>query len=63
MILYKSFFKRAIALTTQTPHRMVTDSHWCETLTANVRQVIVSCYEKNFVRKCLYDFYGEILKQ
>lgn len=42
-------------------HRMVTDKAWRESLAANAREMIASRYEQSFVRKCLYDFYREIL--
>lgn len=43
--------------------RMVTDDEWRKQLTSNARALIASRYEQSFVRNCLYDFYGEILKK
>lgn len=41
--------------------RMIEDSQWRETLASNARRLIASRYEQSFVRKCLYDFYHEIM--
>lgn len=43
--------------------RMVADEEWRESLSTNARELIASRYEQSFVRKCLYDFYKEILNQ
>ncbi len=43
--------------------RMVTDTEWRKRLAANARALIASRYEQSYVRKCLYDFYDEILKK
>lgn len=42
--------------------RILTDKKWRDSLAANAREMIVSRYEQSFVRRCLYDFYDEILK-
>lgn len=42
--------------------RMLTDSAMREKMKQNARPMIESRFEKSFVRKCLYDFYDEILK-
>lgn len=44
-------------------NRMATDRVWRESLAANARPLIASRYEQSFVRKCLYDFYQEILSK
>lgn len=41
--------------------RMVTGREWRESFAANARAFIASRYEQGFVRKCLYDFYEEIM--
>lgn len=41
--------------------RMVFDTEWRETMARNAREMISSRYEDKFVRRCLYDFYDEIL--
>lgn len=43
--------------------RMATDKPWRTSLAVNAREMIASRYEQSFVRKCLYDFYKEILNQ
>ncbi len=43
--------------------RMATDREWRESLAANARPLIASRYEQGFVRRCLYDFYNEILNR
>ena len=40
---------------------MVTDDDMRETMAANARPMIESRYEQRFVRKCLYEFYEELL--
>ena len=40
---------------------MVKDKDAREKMAGNARQMIASRYEQGFVRKCLYDFYDEIL--
>ena len=40
---------------------MVKDKSARERMAGNARQMIASRYEQGFVRKCLYDFYDEIL--
>ena len=40
---------------------MMKDKDARERMTGNARQMIASRYEQGFVRKCLYDFYDEIL--
>lgn len=42
--------------------RMATDTEWRESLAANARQMIASRYDQHFVRRCLLDFYREILQ-
>jgi len=42
--------------------RMATDNSWRESLAVNARSLIASRYEQSYVRKCLKDFYTEILK-
>lgn len=34
-----------------------------EKMAGNARQMIASRFEQGFVRKCLYDFYDEILAE
>lgn len=41
--------------------RMATDAPWRTSLAANAREMIATRYEQGYVRKCLYDFYKEIL--
>ncbi len=41
---------------------MMRDKTACEKMAGNARQMIASRFEQSFVRKCLYDFYDEILK-
>lgn len=41
--------------------RMATDNQWRTALAANARSLIVSRYEQSFVRRCLLDFYHQIL--
>lgn len=41
--------------------RMLTDKALREKIEKNARPMIESRFEKNFVRKCLYDFYDEIM--
>lgn len=41
--------------------RMATDAAWCISLAANAREMIATRYEQGYVRKCLYDFYNEIM--
>ena len=40
---------------------MVTDDNMREAMAKNARQMIESRFEQGFVRKCLYDFYEDIL--
>lgn len=42
--------------------RMLTDDALREKIKKNARKMIGERFEKGFVRKCLYDFYDEILK-
>lgn len=42
---------------------MITHDAERETMAANARPSIESRFEQHFVRKCLYDFYDEILKE
>ena len=37
------------------------NKYLCNSLAENVRPMIVLCFEQGFVRKCLYDFYNEIM--
>lgn len=41
--------------------KMMKDKEARERMAGNARQMIASRYEQGFVRKCLYDFYDEIL--
>ena len=43
--------------------RMATDPAFCSVLAANARPLIASRYEQSYVRRCLYDFYHEILNK
>ena len=43
-------------------HKMLTSSDERETMAGNARKMIADRFEQGFVRKCLYDFYDEILK-
>lgn len=42
--------------------RMLTDDALCEKIKKNARKMIGDRFERSFVRKCLYDFYDEIMK-
>lgn len=42
--------------------KMVEDNRSREKMAGNSRKMIADRFEQNFVRKCLYDFYDEILK-
>lgn len=41
--------------------RMAQEADWRRRLAANARPMIASRYDHHFVRRCLYDFYDEIL--
>jgi glycosyltransferase involved in cell wall biosynthesis len=41
--------------------QMVTDEGYRKMIASNARRMIASRFEQGFVRKCLYDFYDEIL--
>lgn len=41
--------------------RMYHEPEKCKAMAANARPMIASRFEQGFVRKCLYDFYDEIL--
>ena len=41
--------------------RMLKDDKWREGMASNARELISSRYEQGYVRKCLYDFYNEII--
>lgn len=43
--------------------RMMRDKDAREKMAGNARQMIASRYEQGFVRKCLYDFYDEVLNK
>lgn len=43
--------------------RMATDPAFRSVLAANARPLIASRYEQSYVRRCLYDFYHEILNK
>lgn len=43
--------------------RMVTDTAMREKMQKNARPMVESRFEKNFVRKCLYEFYDEIMNK
>lgn len=45
----------------QAMKRMINDPDWRPQLDANARQMVASRYEQGYVRRCLYDFYKEIL--
>jgi hypothetical protein len=40
---------------------MMKDKKGRERMACNAREMIVSRYEQGYVRKCLYDYYDEIL--
>ncbi len=42
--------------------RMITDAKWRELLASNARNMIANRYEQSFVRKCLLDFYKDIIE-
>lgn len=44
-----------------TMKRMVNDTVWRAELASNARPMVASRYEQGYVRRCLYDFYDEIL--
>ena len=41
--------------------RMFHEQEKCKAMAAETRPMIANRFEQNFVRKCLYDFYEEIL--
>lgn len=41
--------------------RMILDPDWRMCLASNARPMIATRYDRNYVRRCLYDFYDEIL--
>ena len=41
---------------------MMRDKNACKRMASNAREMIASRFEQGFVRKCLYDFYDEILE-
>jgi len=43
--------------------RMVVDAELRETLVKNARKMVASRFDKEFVQKCLLDFYDEVLKK
>jgi len=43
-------------------HKMLTSTNEREIMAGNARKMIADRFEKGFVRKCLYEFYDEILK-
>lgn len=45
----------------QAMNRISTDETWRKRLASNTRSLIASRYEQSFVRKCIKDFYKEIL--
>jgi len=45
----------------QAMRRIAGNHEWRDLLAANARVLIASRYEQGFVRKCLYDFYEEIM--
>lgn len=46
----------------QAMKRFVEDDKMVKALAANARELIASRFEQGYVRKCLYDFYHEVLK-
>lgn len=42
--------------------RMITEPEWRGRLSSKAREMIASRFDEKFVRKCLYDFYDEILE-
>lgn len=42
--------------------RMIIDAKWRELLASNARNMIANRYEQSFVRKCLLDFYKDIIE-
>lgn len=42
--------------------RMIEDKNGRDKMASNARKMIANRFEQSFVRKCLYDFYDEILK-
>ena len=45
----------------QAMKRMIEDTNWRHSMAINAREMIASRYDEKFVRKCLFDFYNEIL--
>ena len=43
-------------------YTMVRDNETCKNMASHARKMIADRFEQGFVRKCLYDFYDEILK-
>ncbi len=43
--------------------KMVNHREWREKMAANARGMIASRFEQSFVRKCLYEFYDEVLAE
>ena len=43
--------------------RLATDSTLAATLAANARSMVASRFEQSYVRRCLKEFYNEILSQ
>ncbi len=41
--------------------RMLNDNEWRESLAGNARRIIAERFEQGYVRRCLYDFYSEVL--
>lgn len=42
--------------------RMLNDTEMHKSMAGNARKMIADRFEQGFVRKCLYDFYDEVLK-
>lgn len=41
--------------------RMINHNEWRESMAANARRMVAERFEQSYVRKCLYEFYEEIL--
>ena len=45
----------------QSMEQMLTDEQMRKGMTEKAREMIVSRYERGFVRQCLYDFYSKVI--
>lgn len=41
--------------------KMLTNTHWRESLKVDAREMVASRFEQSFVRKCLYDYYRSLI--